>query len=72
MITLKSSDDETFDINEVMVVELQAIKHMMEDECEDNAISVSNVTDKILAKVIEYCKKHVESGKTEEQEAVMI
>ena len=69
MITLRSYDDETFDIDETVAVELQTIKHMMEDGCAGSEIPVPNVTGKILAKVIEYCKKHVESGKAEEQAA---
>jgi S-phase kinase-associated protein 1 len=59
-ITLKSSDDETFEVSEMVALESQTIKHMIEDDCADNAIPVQNVTGKILALVIEYCKKHVE------------
>ncbi|KEH20753.1 putative S-phase kinase-associated protein [Medicago truncatula] len=33
---------------------------MIEDDCADNAIPVQNVAGMILAKVIEYCKKHVD------------
>ncbi|MCL7043250.1 hypothetical protein MKW94_014901 [Papaver nudicaule] len=33
---------------------------MIEDDCADNGIPLPNVTSKILAKVVEYCKKHVE------------
>ncbi|CAO2815621.1 unnamed protein product [Amaranthus hypochondriacus] len=59
-ITLKSSDGETFEVEESVALESQTIKHMIEDDCADTAIPLPNVTGKILAKVIEYCKKHVE------------
>ncbi|CAN1147845.1 SKP1-like protein 1A [Linum perenne] len=36
------------------------IKHMIEDDCAGEAISLPS---KILAKVIEYCKKQVETPK---------
>ena len=35
---------------------------MIEDDCADNGIPLPNVTSKILSKVIEYCKKHVDSS----------
>ncbi|CAL0313256.1 unnamed protein product [Lupinus luteus] len=59
-ITLKSSDGEAFEVDEAVAVESQTIKHMIEDDCADNGIPLPNVTSKILAKVIEYCKNHVE------------
>ncbi|GAB4847578.1 SKP1-like protein 1A [Ancistrocladus abbreviatus] len=68
-ITLKSSDGETFEVEEDVAVESQTIKHMIEDDCADNVIPLPNVTSKILAKVIEYCKKHVETPKTEDRAA---
>ncbi|KAH6777064.1 SKP1-like 4 [Perilla frutescens var. frutescens] len=58
-ISLKSSDGETFEVEEAVAVESQTIKHMIEDDCADNSIPLPNVTSKILAKVIEYCKRHV-------------
>ncbi|RZC86490.1 hypothetical protein C5167_030570 [Papaver somniferum] len=58
MVTLKSSDGETFDVEESVALQSQTIKHMIEDDCADNGIPLPNVTSKILAKVIEYCKKH--------------
>ena len=61
-ITLKSSDGETFEVEESVALESQTIKHMIEDDCADTAIPLPNVTGKILAKVIEYCKKHVEAA----------
>ncbi|KAL1193287.1 SKP1-like protein 1B [Cardamine amara subsp. amara] len=59
-ITLKSSDGENFEVDEAVALESQTIKHMIEDDCADNGIPLPNVTSKILSKVIEYCKKHVE------------
>ncbi|KAF8406619.1 hypothetical protein HHK36_008709 [Tetracentron sinense] len=66
-VTLKSSDGETFDVDEAVAVESQTIKHMIEDNCADNGIPLPNVTSKILSKVIEYCKKHVETPKIEDR-----
>ncbi|XP_074280472.1 SKP1-like protein 1B [Silene latifolia] len=62
-IMLKSSDGEDFEVDEVVALESQTIKHMIEDDCADNAIPLPNVTAKILSKVIEYCKKHVDNAK---------
>ncbi|KAI9073291.1 hypothetical protein K1719_044754 [Acacia pycnantha] len=67
IITLKSSDGESFDIDEAVAVESQTIKHLIEDECATDGIPVPNVTRKILAKVIEYCKKHVEAANPDEK-----
>ncbi|KAK9677537.1 hypothetical protein RND81_11G150100 [Saponaria officinalis] len=61
-ILLKSSDGEDFEVDEIVALESQTIKHMIEDDCADSVIPLPNVTGKILAKVIEYCKKHVESS----------
>ncbi|KAF9598039.1 hypothetical protein IFM89_023816 [Coptis chinensis] len=59
IITLKSSDGETFEVEEDVIVQSETIKHLIEDDCTDNGIPVPNVNAKILAMVIEYCKKHV-------------
>ncbi|RXH91791.1 hypothetical protein DVH24_020814 [Malus domestica] len=55
-ITLKSSDGESFKVKEAVALESQAIKHMIKDNCTDIGIPLRNVTNKILARVIEYCK----------------
>ncbi|XP_017702361.1 SKP1-like protein 1 [Phoenix dactylifera] len=61
-ITLKSSDGEVFEVDEMVAMESQTIKHMIEDDCASNGIPLPNVTSKILSKVIEYCKKHVDAA----------
>ena len=66
-ITLKSSDGENFEVDEAVALESQTIKHMIEDDCADNGIPLPNVTSKILSKVIEYCKKHVEAPKSDDR-----
>ncbi|KAL1215743.1 SKP1-like protein 4 [Cardamine amara subsp. amara] len=59
MIMLKSSDGESFTIEEVVAVQSETIKCLIEDGCADTEIPIPNVTGKIMAYVIEYCKKHV-------------
>ncbi|EPS66410.1 hypothetical protein M569_08366, partial [Genlisea aurea] len=61
-ITLRSSDGEIFEVEEAVAVESQTIKHMIEDDCADSVIPLPNVHGKILSKVIEYCRRHVEVG----------
>ncbi|XVE48847.1 hypothetical protein DITRI_Ditri01bG0034800 [Diplodiscus trichospermus] len=61
-IMLKSSDGEAFEVDEAVAVQSQTIKHMIEDDCADNEIPLPNVTSKILSKVLEYCKKHVDAA----------
>ncbi|XP_044970849.1 SKP1-like protein 1B isoform X2 [Hordeum vulgare subsp. vulgare] len=60
-ITLKSSDGEEFDVDKTVAMESQTLRHMIEDVCADNAIPFPNVNSKILSKVIEYCKQHVQA-----------
>ncbi|KAF3944380.1 hypothetical protein CMV_029151 [Castanea mollissima] len=61
-VTLKSSDGESFEVDESVAMVAQTIKHMIEDECANNEIPLPNVTSGILSRVIEYCKKHKEAA----------
>ncbi|RWR97761.1 hypothetical protein CKAN_02721500 [Cinnamomum micranthum f. kanehirae] len=58
-ITLKSSDGETFNVDEAVALQSQTIKRMTEANRIGNGIPLSNVTRKMLAKVIEDCKKMI-------------
>ncbi|XP_010030869.3 SKP1-like protein 1B [Eucalyptus grandis] len=66
-ITLRSSDGESFEVEQSVAEESQVIKHVIEDCCTDDAIPLPNVNSKILGMVIEYCKKHVESATAEDR-----
>ncbi|XP_050262599.1 SKP1-like protein 1A [Quercus robur] len=61
-VILKSSDGESFEVDESVATESQTIKHIIEDGCADNEIPLPNVTSGILSRVIEYCKKHKEAA----------
>ncbi|KAK8477249.1 hypothetical protein V6N13_027833 [Hibiscus sabdariffa] len=60
-IILMSSDHETFEVDEAVVLQSQTIKNMIEDNCADGKIPLPNITGKTLSKVLEYCKKHAEA-----------
>ncbi|WCJ32702.1 SKP1-like protein 1A [Euphorbia peplus] len=63
-IVLKSSDGVSFEVDEVVALQSQTIKHTIEDGSVSNDIPLPYVTSKILVKVIEYSKKHVEHSKS--------
>ncbi|KAK0577123.1 hypothetical protein LWI29_028126 [Acer saccharum] len=65
-ITLVSSDGETFEVDEAVALESLRMKYYIDCNCADNGIPLPEVTSKILSKVIEYCKKHVESRKLDD------
>lgn len=58
-IVLKSSDNKIFEVDEAVARQSQTIAHMIEDDCVDNGVPLANITGKTLAKVVEYCKKHL-------------
>ncbi|KAF8080214.1 hypothetical protein N665_0965s0015 [Sinapis alba] len=58
MITLKSSDGVSFEVDEAVVLQSQILSHVVED-CTAPEYKIEEVTGKTLAKVVEYCKNHV-------------
>ncbi|CAN0855626.1 SKP1-like protein 1B [Linum grandiflorum] len=58
--TLKSSDGKLFHVEEVVAMESETIKYLVDDGCadDDKEIPITNVTGETLALIIEYCKKH--------------
>jgi S-phase kinase-associated protein 1 len=60
-VTLQSQDGQEFKV-EVNVAEMsETIKNLIEDAGVDQAVPLPNVTGKILSKVVEYCKYHVDN-----------
>ena len=67
-VILKSSDGESFEVDEAVALESHTIKQTVEEDCpSENGIPLPNVTGRILAKVIEYCKKHVDAADSEDK-----
>ncbi|GMY05355.1 SKP1-like protein [Fagus crenata] len=66
-LTLRSSDGETFEVEENVAMLSQTIKHMIEDDCAQSVIPVPNVKSQTLTRVIEYCKNHVQSSESESE-----
>ncbi|WMV33060.1 hypothetical protein MTR67_026445 [Solanum verrucosum] len=69
MIILRSFNGETFEVDEAVVQESQTIKHMIEDDYDNTIIPLPKVNSNILAKVVEYCKRHLEVPKAEDKTA---
>lgn len=63
LVKLQSSDNEAFEVDVDVANESQTVKNMIEDTGSEDLIPLPNVRGKILAKVIEYCKYHVEAIK---------
>ncbi|KAJ7982054.1 SKP1 [Quillaja saponaria] len=61
-IKLKTADDQFFDVDEAIAMEFQTVKSFIEDGCisDDTVTPLPNVSGWALAKIIEYCVKHIE------------
>jgi S-phase kinase-associated protein 1 len=66
MITLRTSDGEEIKVSEAVAMQSKLIRHMIEDDCAQDVIPLPNVTSKILAKVIEYCKRQADAADASE------
>jgi S-phase kinase-associated protein 1 len=70
-LKLQSSDKEIFEVDRDVALKSETVKNMIDDvepAAADQPIPLPNVTSKILAKVIEYCKYHVEAEKANNPE----
>ncbi|EFJ18284.1 hypothetical protein SELMODRAFT_271223 [Selaginella moellendorffii] len=70
-VKLRSSDGEMFEVDEAVALESQTVKNMIEDTGSDAPIPLPNVPSKILAKVIEYSKYHVDAQKSGDDSKVV-
>ncbi|KAK3022065.1 hypothetical protein RJ639_047333 [Escallonia herrerae] len=68
MLTLKTSDGQEFEVEESVMLQSQTIEGMVDDGCDMVGIPLPNVDSKILATVLEYCKRHAEAGSSEKEE----
>ena len=63
-VKLKSAEDEMFEVDKEVALQSETVKNMIEDDVTtEHGIPLPNVSSKILAKVIEYCKYHVDAKK---------
>ncbi|GIL70464.1 hypothetical protein Vretimale_3616 [Volvox reticuliferus] len=62
-VKLLSSDTQMFEVDEEAAFQSQTVKNLVEDAGVEDAIPLPNVSGRILAKVIEYSKYHVEAEK---------
>ncbi|GJW32662.1 SKP1-like protein 1B, partial [Tanacetum coccineum] len=65
----QGSDGELLQAEEMVALQSETVKHMIEGDCANPTIPLPNVTSVILAKVIEYCKKHVEAPNSKDKVA---
>ncbi|XP_022759548.1 SKP1-like protein 1A [Durio zibethinus] len=61
VLKIKTSDNEIFEVEEAVATMSKTIKIMAED-CSGEVIPLNNVHSTIFARVIEWCKKHVDDG----------
>lgn len=62
-VKVLSADHQTFEIDEEVALESQTVKALLEDTGSDDTIPLPNVSGKILSRIIEFCKFHVEANK---------
>ncbi|KAM7256527.1 hypothetical protein ACFE04_012268 [Oxalis oulophora] len=73
IMKLKTSDNQIFDVEQsIMVNQSQLLTNMAEDGYIKGEIPLQNVDGRILAKVIEWCKKHAKVEKRLEKEEIEI
>ncbi|XP_019153983.1 PREDICTED: SKP1-like protein 1B [Ipomoea nil] len=69
-VTLRSSDGEVFELSLTVAQQSETLKRMIEDDCANkDCIPLPKITGKILAMVVEYCKKHASTSRLRELKA---
>ncbi|PNH12546.1 SCF ubiquitin ligase complex protein SKP1a [Tetrabaena socialis] len=63
VIKLMTSDSQMFEVDEEVAFLSQTVRNLVEDAGSDGVIPLPNVSGKILASVIEYCKYHAQAEK---------
>ncbi|KAL8505269.1 hypothetical protein ACS0TY_016486 [Phlomoides rotata] len=66
-IVLKCSDDAEFEVDEAVAFQSRILKHMIEDAYSSN-IPLPKVTGPILAKVIQFSKRHASAVDASEED----
>ncbi|KAI3988666.1 hypothetical protein MKX01_027030 [Papaver californicum] len=64
MITLKSSDEQTFVIEEAVALQSKTLEHIIARNETENILTTIRAS--MLAKVIDYCSKHAEAETNDE------
>lgn len=64
MVKLYSADRQPFEMTQEEAFESQTVKNMIEDTGTEDMVPLPNVSGRILARVVEYCKFHVKASKT--------
>lgn len=59
-VTLMSNEGDSFTVDVRVAKMSETVKNLVEDAGTDNPVPLPNVSSKVLAKVIEYCKYHFE------------
>ena len=58
-ITLKSSDNQIFEVEESVAMEFATVKSFFEDSQSTDTVPLPNVTAKPLSQVLEFCKEQI-------------
>ncbi|XP_059627194.1 SKP1-like protein 12 [Cornus florida] len=67
MLTLRSSDNENFTVEDSVAVQSLTIKSMVENNCAGTTIPLPHADGRTLVTVIEYRKKHADQGATADE-----
>ncbi|KAM0935490.1 putative S-phase kinase-associated protein [Dioscorea sansibarensis] len=72
MVTLVSSDQKEFEVEERVVKQSKLLKMMIEAGISmEKPTRIINVTKDVLGTVLEYCERHAKAGEGEEQKVKM-